>query len=91
MVQQNIQLYHRAEIIGHLVSVGVQVPDYVALVVLSTNLNNYWHFFWFQEPKVLCHVHHKWPKHAMTFVKNVVPLFADCAFHVATWPVLGVL
>ncbi|RLN43723.1 hypothetical protein BBJ28_00025844, partial [Nothophytophthora sp. Chile5] len=67
-LKKKVEQRHRPQAFGELVAASLKAPHNCTPIGLLTDLNDQWHFSWFNEEKVLTHVCLTHPENAFDFI-----------------------
>ncbi|KAH7467148.1 Crinkler effector protein 1 [Phytophthora ramorum] len=71
-LKKKVEQHHKPEAFGELVSASLKAPLNCTPIALLTDLNDQWHFSWFNEKKVLTHISIVHPENAFDFIAAAV-------------------
>ncbi|KAF1322411.1 hypothetical protein FI667_g11367, partial [Globisporangium splendens] len=71
-LKRQVQRRHKPQAFGQLVSASLKAPLHCTPIGLLTDLNDHWHFAWFNAKKVLTHCSMRYPSNAFKFLAAAV-------------------
>ncbi|KAG6619957.1 Crinkler (CRN) family protein [Phytophthora cinnamomi] len=71
-LKKKVEQHHKPQAFGELVSASLKAPLNCTPIALLTDLNDQWHFSWFNEKKVLTHISIAHPENAFDFIAAAV-------------------
>ncbi|KAG6948815.1 hypothetical protein JG688_00014927, partial [Phytophthora aleatoria] len=71
-LKKKVEQHHKPQAFGELVSASLKAPLNCTPIGLLTDLNDQWHFSWFNEKKVLTHISVVHPKNAFDLIAAAI-------------------